>query len=368
MKRLALSFALAAVILGAGRTAHCAQGVDMDLVDNPRSIVITDPLAERRWTELFSSDPNHMRRQITELVQREPKQALTLLAARLLYVGDPWERREDENHSLGQWRRNSAVVNRAILRELRLRWPKNKSMLAIYARFINQETDPELVLSTLVNVLRLDADQAKTFALRAADATIEGALPSAQNSQARQLCTAFLVENFGIDAPESQRALNSALLRATGVERTKAIMLVGRGELSELLELASLRMLAENKQRALAGEDQISLMLLCARIQGVKNSDLALGLADLAMTSPRALASAACTALSSGVPFEVNLPLTGLAEYASVVTDLALRHAILELLLRLNPALVEKVAGSESPWTALSSHRNQLSTWEWEGN
>jgi hypothetical protein len=368
MKRFIARFALAAVILGAGGPAHCAQGVDMDLVDNPRSIVITDPLAERRWTELFSSDPNHMRRQITELVQREPKQALTLLAARLLYVGDPWERREDENHSLGQWRRNSAVVNRAILRELRLRWPKNKAMLPIYARFIKQESDPELVLSTLVNVLRLDGDQAKAFALLAADATVEGALPSAQNSAARQLGTAFLVENFGIEAPESQRALNCALLRATGIERAKAIMLVDRGELPELLELATLRMLAENKQRAITGEDQVSLMLLCARIQGVRNSDLAVGLTDLVMTSPRALASAACTALSTGVPFEVNLPLTDMAHYAGVVTDLALRHAILELLLRLNPALVEKVAGADSPWTALSAHRNQLSTWEWEGN
>lgn len=341
--------------------------VNMELVDKPKTIVLSDQISDKRWQELFSADPHRMSRQIADLMQREPKQAPTLLAARLLYRGEPWTRRdtEDEAHSKRQWRQNSADVNRAILRALR--WSGDRSMLPVYERFIAQETDPELVISALVNVTRLDRDRARGLAARAADLTVPDALPCAQNALARQLCTAFLAENFGLDAPETMQALNSALLRATGAERMKAIGLISRGELPELLELAALRLLAENRQRPLAGEDLISLMLVCARIQGVKNPELALGLVDVAMTAPRALASAAATALASGVPWEVNLPLTDLAQRATTVDDLALRHALLELLVRLNPALVEKAAGPESPWTSLSAHRNRLGTWEWEG-
>jgi hypothetical protein len=343
---------------------HCA--VNFTLVDNPQAIRSGDRAVDNRFEDLFSANPHWLSRQLSSITRNAPELALTMLSARLLYRGEPWSRRADEAVSKRYWRDRNTLVRAAILRQLR--WRKDADLAEVYARFLAAETDPQLVVSALINLRRIDADAAKGVALRLADPTSDNALPGSEVTGVRERAMAFLADPpYGVECHETVRALSWSLLRGGGEERAAAVRLLPRGALSQIAEQAAIRLIAENRRHPLSGEDAAALIVLCARLRGVDHADLASGLVELAVKAPRALASAAATALGGGVARDVQIETDGLAARAEAAGDPALHNALLELLVRLKPDVARAVAGENSPWSRLAEHREQLKTWEWEG-
>ena len=77
--------------IGEGHSAFVAFGADLG--QDPRTIPINDRGVENHWQTLFDANPRWWCRQIAYIVRDDPKQYLTLLAARLIYPGGPWNRR-----------------------------------------------------------------------------------------------------------------------------------------------------------------------------------------------------------------------------------------------------------------------------------
>nr|MBA3685013.1 hypothetical protein [Planctomycetota bacterium] len=117
----------------------------------------------------------------------------------------------------------------------------------------------------------------------------------------------------------------------------------------------------------LDGDAIQALVLITDRLDGIADGAVAAGFADLAVHADRELAIAAATVLSQGARWDLPLPVDTIAGRANGVADFALRHALIGLLLRLKPDLVREVAGADSPWRQLASHRERLAAWEWEG-
>ncbi len=75
--------------LGLSRMLHAESVIDYGAVQNPRSLLLSDGGAQARWQALFEPSPAWASRQIAFLAWRAPDKLATLLAARLLYIGEP---------------------------------------------------------------------------------------------------------------------------------------------------------------------------------------------------------------------------------------------------------------------------------------
>ncbi len=355
------------LLLVATMMATPASEVDFNVVADPRALTLTDRGAELRWHQLFEPAPQRVTRLIDYLVRHAPEQADTLLAARLLYRGQPWTRRPGDASALSvrEWRRRSQHLIAAILRELR--WRDAPALAEVHRRFLAQASESELVISALVNLLRLDAVAAKTIALALADPGLEGALPGSAEPAVRRQATAFLVGSWGLDDPGARQALRSALQRGDAVERNYALSLIPRGAAADLLEPIAVVTLARHRTQPYTGADAFSIILLLERLRGVRDRDLATALFELAVHGERDLAVAAATALAGGAPWGLSLPVETAAGRVNGSADAVLRNALLDLILRLKPSVVREAAGADSPWSRLAAHRERLAAWEWEG-
>ena len=344
-----------------------ASEVDFAVVANPRTVTLTDRGAELRWHQLFEPAPQRVTRLVDYLVRHAPAQADTLLAARLLYRGQPWTRRagDPSTTSVREWRRRSLGLLAAILRELR--WRDAPALAEVHRRFLAQATESELVVSALVNLLRLDEISAKATALALADPGRDGALPGSAEPAVRRQATAFLVGSWGLDDPDARQALRSALQRGDAVERNYALSLVPRGAAADLLEPIAGVTLTRHRAQPYTGADAFSIVLLLERLRGVRDRALATALFDLAVHGERDLAVAAATALAGGSPWDLSLPVETAAGRVNGSSDAVLRNALLDLILRLKPSVVREAAGPDSPWSRLAAHRERLAAWEWEG-
>jgi hypothetical protein len=347
-------------------TAGLAGGetvIDWSMVDRPTAIVVPDKAAELRWQALFAADPEWPERQAAFVARRLPDLAPTLFAARLLYPPEagPWRRRSSDTIDFPLWRANDRAVRQAVLREIR--WRRD----AVYADLMLQVlrdqrcTDPVIAEAVLGTLLVLKPELVPPMALRLADPRLPDRLPLASAAPARALALRLLIDQVGIDDPLTRQALEFALLHAAGAERLAAYRhLVEQTGDAELLAASLVRLVAELRAGPLASDDAASLVLGCSALRGRAPPALAAEVGWLVVHGDRAVASAAAGALAARPP--PGLPVAAIAARARD-PDPVLRNAVLNLLLRLNPAATA-VAAPGTPWERLASHRMQLLQWE----
>jgi hypothetical protein len=207
--------------------------------------------------------------------------------------------------------------------------------------------------------------EASDFAVRLADPRPATHLPGAANAAVRQDALRFLLGVNGCEAAETRRALDWALLQAKSGERNHALALLKRGEVPDLLKIAIMRLDSERAKNELDDDGAAGLAIACSRLGLDIDSELAGALVAIAVGGAREIAAPAATSLASNVAWTATVPVNEIAKRATTDPDPVIRHALLNLLLRVNTnAGAIDVQGS--PWNALSSHRERLSRWEWE--
>ncbi len=359
---------LLAIVLALPTGAGAAT-IDYAAIDNPQAIDLADRSAEARWQALFEVSPVWVSRQIAYLTERLTEQWPTLIAARLLYRGEPWTRRNGDQVNLRRWHVADVETKLALLRELRaLRDPLLGDTLK---HFLSLETDPTLASSALATLWFLDPAAAPDFAVRLADPTLPGKLPGSVMPAVRQDALRFLFglplgEQPGVERAETRRALEWALLHARGGERNHALSLLRRGQASDLLRAAILRFDAERAKGEIDDDGSAGLAIACARLGSEIDPELARALVAIAVGGDREIAAPAATALASNLTWTATVPTSEIAKRVALETDPVIRHALLNLLLRVNTNAGAIDNRPDSPWNALSAHRERLSRWEWE--
>ncbi|MBA2480017.1 MAG: hypothetical protein H0V44_05090 [Planctomycetes bacterium] len=344
--------------------AACASTIDYPAVENPRSLILADNGAASRWRALFEPYPTWVSRQITFLSWRVPDKAPTLLAARLLYSGEPWSRRITDTTNERRWKASDTETRSAILREIR--WTRDPALVEVLIHFLAAETDPGLVKSALMDLWMISPEKTPAIALRLGDPRLKDHLQASSVASTRQNALSFLIDTCGADSPYARQCIEWALLRATGAERNHGITSLERGSVSDLLKPAIIRLVDERRRGELDDEGHAGLVLASSRLGADIDHELAVALVDVAVSGKREIAAAAATALAVNVSWQASVPLTDIGARAANDPDPVIRHALLNLLLRLNPAAAAASGGAASPWTTLSDHRSRLQAWEWE--
>ena len=350
-----------ALVLLAGALALGAE-IDPKAVANPESLRLGDRGSQVRYEDLFASDPDWVSRQIAYLSVRQPDEAPTLLTARLFYRGEPWSRRGASTNPK-RWRAIDRDVRLAILREMRL------SRQLVYVPpvidLLRLETDPALVTGALDTLSILSPKEVPALAVALADPRREDRLPGSANPVVRQHALEVLLTEGGIDAPDTRAALSWALALARSGERNHAIGLIRRGEAVDLLAAAIIRLETEHQAGELDDDGVAGLALACVRIGRQIDGPLAKALVAIAVTGAREIAAPAATALAGNVTWMSSIPVQDIANRAAKDPDPVIRHALSNLLLRVN-AKAGIDAKEGTPWSRLAAHRAQLERWAWE--
>lgn len=345
------------------------ESIDFSVVNNPRQVTLNDRAASLRWQALFDPTPPNAMRTIALLSAAMPQRIATLLAARMMYRGQPWTRREDDavQISAKDWRRRCRPLLATALRELRLF--QTPGLVDIYRAYLAFEDDPELSISALVNLMGIDNKAARFDALRLADPSRTDALPAAADPSMRRRACAFLVDGWGIDDEAVRAALVFALRRGDGDERNAAIGLLDPGQAGDLVVATVIDLLGKRHRQQLAAVDMLSFELLTANVTQVTDPRLATEMVDVVVTGERPMALAAATVLARGVPIATTMPWDAIAARIQEVrtSDPALRDGLAALLMRLHPVAVPAAPHGEDPWRRLAEHRERLARWEWEG-
>jgi hypothetical protein len=350
-------------LLGLAPLAAQAASIDYAALNNPQAIDIQDRSAAARWQALFSLEPDWVARQITYVSDRLGNRVPTLLAARLLYRGEPWTRRSGETVNTKRWKASDLETKLAVLREIRaLRDPALGDVLK---HFIAQETNHELASSALATLWFIDAKAAPDFAIRLADPRLGNHLPGATQAAVRQDALRFLLGVRGAESAETHRALDWALLQAKGGERNHALALLKRGEVADLLKAVILRFDAERAAGTLDDDGAAGLAIACTRLGTGIDAETAGALVAIAVGGNREIAAPAATALASNLGWAATVPVAAIATRATKDPDPVVRHCLMNLLLRVNTN-AGAIDAKGSPWNALSAHRERLSRWEWE--
>lgn len=345
---------------------------DPAVVADPRLLSLPDRHLQKRWRSLFDDDPPWVSRQVSYLAWRQPAQLATIFAARLLYGGDAWTDRPGESTSSRRWRLADRDVRAAILREIRWRrdpaWrPTLEAFLAWGSGRRPEDLDPGLIMAAIGTLWLIDQRAVEPLLLRLADPRRPDALPGSALVSVRSRSLAMLADLVGPGSPSTLTAFDWALQRQGGAERSHAISLIPRGSLPEVLAPAIRRMADELRQEKLDASGRDGLVLALTRIGGRVDRDLAATLAWLAAVGDRAVAVAAATALAGGVSWDAGVdPEPLAARAANPEAEPVIRHALLNLLLRIKPSLIAGSDPASQPWKALADHRTRLAAWEWE--
>ena len=343
-------------------TAAMAVDIDVAALANPEAIRLGDRSAQVRYEDLFAPDPDWVSRQIAYLTSRQPEQAPTLLTARLLYRGEPWARRGSAPNPK-RWRVVDREVRLALLREMRL------SRQPIYANavahFLTVETDAALVSAAVATLGILRPGAVTPTAIALADPRRDGHLPGAGNPAVRQQALEVLLAEGGVDDPATREALTWALSQARSSERNHAIALLKRGEAPDLLAAAIIRLEAEQRAGELDDDGTAGLALACVRLGSQIDAVLARALVSVAVTGAREIAAPAATALAGNVTWTASVPVQDIATRAEKDPDPVIRHALSNLLLRVNAKAGTEIP-DQTPWTRLAGHRARLEKWAWD--
>lgn len=351
------------VLLLAIAAAHAA--VDLTAIDNPRALRIRDPGAENDWNRLYADRSTRVQRAVTAIVLNAPDQYLTMLAARLLYAGAPWQRRkgDDEITDAPAWAARNHEIQGAILRELR--WHDDPSLAEVYRRYLSNVVDAELAVSALIDCSQVDPAMA-----RAAAAALTSPGPAAPSGAAmpavRARALAWLIETVGLAAEDARAALERALLGGTAAERIAALHLVPAGALPELVERAALALVNEHYLGRMRSEGQSALVQMFSRLDGVADPVLVQALMRLVADGERPLAAAAATVLAAGIGRDCVVDSAPWIDRALASDDPAMRHCLVGLILRHDPRGVRAVTEADSPWRRLAEHRGRLAGWAWQ--
>jgi hypothetical protein len=348
---------LASLMCPAG--LHAAE-VDPGIIANPQSVSL-DRSSSGRWQALFRANPAWISRQIAYLETRQGDLRLSLLLARLLYRGEPWTRRDNDNVGAWRWRQDTLEVRHAVLRSLR---NHREPVVADHlCRYLTVEDEPTLVVSALVTLALIDPATATRWAFRLADPRAQSPLPGSGSGSVRQQALEFLIDTRGLDAPETRQALDWALLRTTGIERNHALRLLEPGQVHELMVQAVLKLAQEYHQGVADPQGKQALVLAISALRGQADATLVHTLMTLVVRGERAIATTAATALATTLQWDVPVAINGLAERAATDHDPVLRQSLTAFLLRLDPLSVAADASGNSPWAALARHQLLLLQW-----
>ena len=344
-------------------SALSAATIDYSTIDDPQAIDIPDRSAEARWRALFTLEPDWVARQIHYLSDKLPERSATLLVARLLYRGEPWVRRSGDQTNAKRWKLSDTDTKLALLREIRAN--RDPVLGDALKHFLALETDSSLLRSGLATLWCLDPKSAPEFAVRLADPRPGNKLPGAAVPAVRLDALRLLMSIKGPDAPETRRALEWALLQSQGGERNHALSLLKRGTAPDLVQAAILRFNNERAKGEVDDDASAGLAIACSRIGNDIDAKLATALVEIAVNGDREIAAPAATALASNLTWSATVPVNEIAKRSATATDPVIRHALLNLLLRVNTKAGD-IDRPGSAWNALSAHRERLSRWEWE--
>lgn len=339
--------------------AHAAN-VDPGIIANPESVTL-DRSSTGRWQALFRANPAWITRQIAYLETRQTDMRLSLLLARLLYRGEPWTRRDNDNVGAWRWRQDTSEARHAILRSLRAyREPVVADHLC---RYLTVEDDPSLVISALVTLALIDPATAQDWAYRLADPRSPLHLPGSASRMVRQQALDLLIHTRGLEAEETRQALDWALLRVTGTERNHALRLLDPGQAHDLTIAAVLKLAQEYRAQVADPQGKQGLVLAISALRGYADATLVQVLMDLVVHGERAVSTTAATALGTTLQWDAAVAINDLAERAAKDPDAVVRQSLTAFLLRLDPLSVVADAPGNGPWAALAEHQLLLNRW-----
>ena len=348
------------LLLGCRLTA----AVDASIVGDPRLALewIPDRTSQEAWRSLFDPAPTWPERDVAALAVVHPQRLPTLWAARLLYRGDPWTRRDNEPTSLRRWKAADRGTKLAILRDLR--WRREMAFVPVLAAFLAREDgDAALVVSALADLWLIAPDEGRSVAGRIADPRRADRLPAAGLPSARTFALGLLLEDSGA-GPAARPALDWALMAADGGERLAALSRLPVGLVPDLVSGCLARLAAQARTGKLDDDGTAAAVLACARLGEAVSEQAASILAELAATASREVSCAAAAALARSVTWKNAIDPAPIVQRLASETDPAVRHALLAVLLRLNPAHIAQLPGAGS-WAELARHRLALQEWAW---
>ena len=345
----------------------CAAGLaalERPIIGDPRLALewIPDRTSQEAWRALFDPAPPWPERDVAALALTHPTRLPTLWAARLLYRGEPWTRRDNEPSSLRRWRAADRAIKLAILRDLR--WRREAAFLPVLIAYLQTDTDDSaLVVSALASLWLSSPAEGRAAALRIADPRRADRLPAAGLPSARSYALTLLLED--VEAGELVRpALEWALLAADGGERLAALARLPAGRVPELVSGCLARLTTLVREGRIDDDGTAAAVLACTRLGESVSESTARLLAELAAGAPRELACAAAGALARSVTWKNAIDPQPLAARLARETDPAVRHALFAVLLRLTPSKVAPITGA-GVWAQLARHRGALQDWDW---
>lgn len=337
-----------------------AATIDPAIIANPEAVSL-DRSSTGRWQALFHANPAWIARQVAYLETRQSDLRLSLLMARLLYRGEAWTRRDNDNVGAWRWRQDTMEARHTILRALRAY--REPAVADHLCRYLTMEDEPSLVISALVTLALIDPGTAQTWSYRLADPRTPQHLPGAASSSVRQQALEFLIENRGLDAAETRQALDWALLRVSGPERNHALRLMGTGEAPDLTIAAVLKLAEEYRAGVADPLGKQGLVLAIGNLTGHAQADLVQALMDLVVHGERSVATTAATALATTLEWDAPVAVNDLAERAGKDPDPVVRQSLTAFLLRLDPLSVLANTPANSPWATLANHQLLLNQW-----
>ncbi len=341
--------------------------IDAAAVGNPLAVTLADQAAMTRWRALFDPEPAWISRQAAFLSMRVPDFAPTLFAARLLYAGEPWTRRDAGAASTSdrRWAATDRDTRAAVLREMR--WMHEPALAPVLAQFIGSSKEPDLLRQALVGLWQLDPVSVPALALRLADPRQSDRLPGAAVAGCRQMALLLLIDLGGFDDARTRSAMSWAFLQTSGGERTRALSLLPRGAAPDLLKPALLRLNWERREKVLDEEGHAALVIACTRLGATLDRDTATALMDITVAGDSDIAAAAASALAANLGWSENVDLVPLlTRISSTAPGSWERHALMNVLMRLRPDAVAGVIAPDSPWADLAKHRARLDRWSWQ--
>lgn len=344
--------------------AALAGAVERQIVNDPRLALewIPDRTAQEAWRSLFDPNPAWLERDIAALAVAHPQRLPTLWAARLLYRGEPWTRRDNEPSSLRRWKAADRGIKLAILRDLR--WRREAAFVPVLTAFLaSEEAESALVVSALASLWASSPADARAVAVRIADPRRSDRLPPAGLPAARIFALGLLLEEPGGEA-DLHAPLTWALLHADGGERLAALARLTKGMVPDVLSDCLARTIPRLREGRLDDDATAAAVLACARLGDAVGEQAARTLAELAATAPRELACAAAAALAGSVTWKNAIDPAPIAQRLARESDPAVRHALFAVLLRVAPTRIAAVPGAGG-WADLARHRQALQEWAW---
>ena len=336
--------------------------IDPALVPYPERIIPANVLIRNRWQSLFAIDPAWAPRQIAYLARHARGQHGTMLAARLLYTGDPWGNRGHVD--AGRWRAVDRQVRIAILREIRME--PDPAWTPVLSRLCLTHADPLVVQQGLATLDVVAREAAAVLALELAVPRAQPPYPASLHGEVRAGALAQAVRLLGTGPVEVRRALAWAFAEGSAGEVHSAVRVLVPGEADALLGPALVRL--DRELSGGGGSDELVAAAVAA-CQRLRHGDAAAAavLARWCLDGRRELvcaaaaAAAACIEPAQAAAFPAERILERMLRPDA---DPAMRAAWATLLLHVRPEILLGTSDPGlAPWRRLAEHRRDQERW-----